>query len=318
LGQPGTRTLFGGNINNDERSGARFDAGYWLSDDHSLGVDAGFLFLGKQSVGFNASSLGSPILAEPFRDARTGQERSVGLAFPGFQSGFVNDSLTSQLWGAEVNARSEVLHGDNYRLSLLTGFRHLELIETLNTAEATTFTLANPVLGGFNIRSSDRIGTGDFFYGGQIGADGEITSGPFSLRGVGKIAFGSTHEVVDINGSTTSTTLTGVPSTIHSGFLARPSNIGRYSRDEFAVVPEAGLTLGYAVRSHIRTTLGYSFLYNSNVLRPGDQIDRTMNLTQIPPPLGSGNLVGPARPAFNFQGTDYWAQGVNFGVEFRY
>jgi hypothetical protein len=28
--------------------------------------------------------------------------------------------------------------------------------------------------------------------------------------------------------------------------------------------------------------------------------------------------VGPARPAFGFRETDFWAHGVNFGLEFKY
>ncbi len=62
--------------------------------------------------------------------------------------------------------------------------------------------------------------------------------------------------------------------------------------------------------------MGYDFLYWSSVARPGDQIDRTVNSTQIAP--RTGPFTGPARPAFEFKNTDYWAHGVNFGVEFRY
>ena len=46
-----------------------------------------------------------------------------------------------------------------------------------------------------------------------------------------------------------------------------------------------------------------------------EQIDLAVNTSQ--PPLGGG-LVGPARPAFSFRDSDFWAQGVSFGVEFRY
>jgi hypothetical protein len=41
-------------------------------------------------------------------------------------------------------------------------------------------------------------------------------------------------------------------------------------------------------------------------------------VTQFPIRSGNGPLVGSARPAFTFDGTDFWAQGLNFGVELSY
>ena len=97
-----------------------------------------------------------------------------------------------------------------------------------------------------------------------------------------------------------------------------PSNIGRYNWDVFAVVLEFPINVGYQVTKQLRVFVGYTFLYASKVLRPGDQIDRVVNTTQIPPPLAAGTLIGPARPAFHFKDTDFWAQGINFGLEFRF
>ena len=50
--------LFGGDVDNQERSGARFGAGAWLDDDGRLGVEAGYLFLGTRSVGLSSGSPG--------------------------------------------------------------------------------------------------------------------------------------------------------------------------------------------------------------------------------------------------------------------
>jgi hypothetical protein len=88
----------------------------------------------------------------------------------------------------------------------------------------------------------------------------------------------------------------------------------------FSVVPEAGLTLGWNLNSQVKVTLGYTFIYWSEVARPGNQIDRNRNPSLIPtdPAFGNG-LGGGARPAFNrFQENGYWAQGINFGVEFKF
>ncbi len=318
LGQSGTRTLFGGDIDNDTRAGARFDVGTWLNDDDTLGVGADFLFLGHRSVNFNAFSLGSPILARPFLNASLGSERAFLIAFPNSQAGAVNASLSSRLWGGELDARAEVAHNETGRVDVLAGFRHLELIENLDIANATLFTAPNPVFGGLNIQSVDHFGAGNFFYGGEIGADSVFENGPLSLRLLGKVAFGNMHEIVNVSGATSTTTLTGVTSNIRTGQLVQQTNTGRFTRDELAVVPELGVTLGYALARNVHATVGYTFLYASDVARPGDQVDRSVNVTQIPPPIGAGTLIGPARPAFAFNNTDFWAQGVNLGLEFRY
>jgi hypothetical protein len=63
---------------------------------------------------------------------------------------------------------------------------------------------------------------------------------------------------------------------------------------------------------------GYSFLWLNTVARAGEQIDPVVNVTQFPILSGSGPLRGPARPAFNFDGNDFWAQGLNLGLELRY
>jgi hypothetical protein len=41
-----------------------------------------------------------------------------------------------------------------------------------------------------------------------------------------------------------------------------------------------------------------------------------VNSSQLP--AHTGSFVGPPRPAFGFRDTDFWAHGVNFGVEFKY
>jgi hypothetical protein len=80
------------------------------------------------------------------------------------------------------------------------------------------------------------------------------------------------------------------------------------------VVPEVGVTLGYQFNDHIRAFAGYNFLYWNNVARAGNQVDTSVNTNLLAPPLGGG----PSRPAFSFNGSEFWAQGVTFGIEFRY
>jgi hypothetical protein len=79
-----------------------------------------------------------------------------------------------------------------------------------------------------------------------------------------------------------------------------------------------GINVGYQLTEHLRAFVGYSFLYWTHVARPGDQIDRAVNPTQLPLSTTAPQLTGPARPAPVLRDTDFWAQGISFGVEFRY
>ena len=130
-----------------------------------------------------------------------------------------------------------------------------------------------------------------------------------------KLGFGNTHSEVLIDGSTTTTVGGGAPVTDSGGLLALSTNVGRYSQDHFTVVPELGVTIAYDITSRLRATFGYTFIYWSRVARPGDQIDRYLNPSYIP---NNGPPIGPARPAFTFATSNFWAQGMNFGMEYRF
>jgi hypothetical protein len=139
------------------------------------------------------------------------------------------------------------------------------------------------------------------------------------VDGYGKLALGATHQTLDINGGQTFTNVATPIDPRPGGLLALSSNIGHFSRDRFAVVPEVGVNVGYNLTPNLRAYVGYNFLYWSSVARPGDQIDRVIDSALIPnfnipprPPTGQN------RPAVLFKDTDYWAQGVTFGIELTF
>ena len=198
-------------------------------------------------------------------------------------------------------------------LDLIGGFRYLDLDEGLELTEVSQFN-PGPALNGTTQASSDRFRTHNQFYGGQIGAELELHQGRFFIDLYGKVAVGSMNENVTINGTTVLTTAAGLSMARPGGVYAQPSNIGSYTRSEVAAIPEVGVNVGYQLTTHLRASVGYSFLYISEVVRPGDQIDRSVNTSQ----QNAAGLVGPARPLFAFNPTDFWAQGINFGLEFRY
>jgi len=95
--------------------------------------------------------------------------------------------------------------------------------------------------------------------------------------------------------------------------LAQPSNIGNYSQKKFSAVPELDLTIGYQFNQHWRAYIGYSAIFWNSVARSGNQIDVNVNRNQLPPPAGPGTT-----PAFAFQTTSFWVQGMNLGIEFMW
>src|SRR5207248_404050 len=87
---------------------------------------------------------------------------------------------------------------------------------------------------------TDSFNTRDQFYGGQLGSQLVVQLDRFALDVVGKIALGSTHQVVDIRGTITQAgpnpiTPPGL-GTFPGGLLAQPSNIGQRHADPFTVL----------------------------------------------------------------------------------
>jgi len=218
--------------------------------------------------------------------------------------------------------------GCNYQISGLAGFRYLDLREDLNITESIlalnnvpAFPGTVPINAGDHITVFDDFSTHNSFYGGQVGIDAQWRNGAWTLDTCFKIAIGASVESVDINGFQSVLSVNGQRQNFSGGLLAVNSNIGLHTQTRFAVVPDAGVKIGYNATENIRFFVGYDFLYWSNVLRPGDQIDQGLDITRIPNSGAVGAGIKPLaqpRPMVPFQTTGYWAQGVTAGVEFRY
>jgi hypothetical protein len=316
LGQPGTVALLGGNGNsltNNPFSGVRLRAGYWFGPGHCLGLEVGGFVLGPQTSRFSETSTGSPFLARPFFNALTGAQDIEAVATPNGLVGTFSAMSNTFLYGAEANVRHNCFCGPNWFLDGLAGWRLLGLNESLTLREnlnVVSSTNAN-LPAGSSFFVTDRFATNNLFNGGQIG-------GIFGYRWRrwvcdirSTVAVGGVQEYVNISGNTISSSpLTGTTNST-GGLLAQSSNIGHFARDVVAVVPEVGVNVGYQFTPHIRGFIGYNFLYISSVVRPGNQIDPVVNPNLIPPANGAG---GPQRPAFTFNGSDFWVQGINFGL----
>jgi hypothetical protein len=99
------------------------------------------------------------------------------------------------------------------------------------------------------------------------------------------------------------------------GILALPSNYGVYNLNDFAMIPELGATVGLDLTDRLRLTAGYSLMYWSKVVRAGDQVDLNVNTSQFPPAAAA---AGNPNPHFPYAFTDFWAQGLNVGLDYHF
>ncbi len=313
LGLPTTEVLFGGQgYLTDPRSGGRIWVGAWLNEEQTFGIEANFFGLQNLSTTYNAASTGNPILVRPFVNADTGRPDNLFVAFPGLVAGSFNATVTStNLYGYEVLARQNLCCCCCYRVDLLGGYRFLNLNEGVGIAETETFTGAN-ISAPVRFDLTDNYHTRNAFNGGELGLEAEFRHCQWYVDAYGKVALGGNAAQVTVNGATTET-VGPITASFNRGFLtSSPNQIGTFNRSTFAVVPEAGLRVGWQINDCLRAFVAYTFIYWSDVARPGEQIGQAVSLAHLPP-----LPAGPSQP-LDIRTSDFWAQGVSFGIEFRY
>lgn len=323
LGQSGTSTLFGGSgLISSTRSGGRFTLGLWLDPCRRSAVQASYLMLGDKTETFSTSEADFAILARPFFNvsgdpaALPAHQDALLIAFEDFVEGSIAVSAKAGFQEAEVLFRHEVFQGCDSHLDFLMGYQFARLDDELRIDQSTVSLDEEETIVplGTTIELFDLFDTSNEFHGAELGVVFRERVCRWSLDLLMKLGLGSTHSRATIDGSTVTTVPDEDPATTAGGLLALPSNIGIHERDDFAMIPELGVTLGYDVTCNLRATLGYNFIYWSKVARAGDQIDLDVNPTQF----GGGTLTGEPRPEFSWVTTDFWAQGLKFGLDYRY
>jgi hypothetical protein len=209
LGRPGTRVLFGGTVDDEERTGGRFRAGLWLDDERTCGLESTFLFLGERSVRYAAGSPGAPLLARPFVDAGTGgqdAEQVANLTVPSLPlllplTGRVTVTAPSRLWGVEADGVRALARGCSYGVDLLGGFRYMRLDEGLAVAEDLRVPAGAAQEAGTHFLVNDDFGTRNHFYGGELGTRAAWWRGAWSLEVLGKVALGVSQQLADVRGA---------------------------------------------------------------------------------------------------------------------
>ena len=317
LGQPNTTVLFGpGNETTAWRSGVRVNFVLGTDRDTGYGLDGNGFVLFHHTNAYNFSgdgSAGSAVLARPFFNTVSGTEDADPVAIPNLASGTLQIRTPSILYGAELNGDCHYWCGDNHRFSLLAGFRFLSLDEALNMRETSQDLPGLGVAGNSYFLSEDFV-THNNFYAGQVGASYEFRLGPVSAALVGKVAAGPMLETIHNSAFTSITEPNGLVTTAtNSALYISPNNAGVFHKTRFAVAPEGDVKLGFFVTPNLRITAGYTFLYVSSVARPGDQVNRNVNVQ----PVG-GAAFAPLAPVPTPISTSFWAQGLDAGLEISF
>lgn len=316
LSTPGVRVLNTSEIDTNPRYGARFTLGYWFTPQWA--IEASAFYIRPNSDRFAAASAQFPTmdLARPFFSANRGIETSEIIGRPGVAEGFFRYEAASHFYGGELNLRYRLWDECANRLDLIGGYRYLNLSEELTIREQVVGLAGAGALAGVQRGVTDQFTTRNQFNGVQVGAIFEHVEGPWTFGLTAKLAAGITHQSGKTEGFTGPIGAGGGPA-VQGGLLALDSNIGVHSKDRYSLVPEVGLNVGYDVTDRLRVFAGYSFMYWTNVHRPGGQIDRTLDENRIP-----GFPAAPAaagiHPLPMVRAENLWVQGVNFGILWKW
>jgi hypothetical protein len=313
--------LLAGSFGQTLHGGARFGLGHWFTDEQRRGVDSRFFFLFRNGETFTANSMQYPTLFLPFNNVNTplGPTGNV-VAAPGIAQGGIAVTLENSVWGAEVNYRRFLAGNPCARLDGLIGYRYMNFTETLSITETSSLMSTAPFSAPGGI-INDQFRAVNNFHGGQFGLAGEVRRGRWYVDGRATVALGTVLQTAEIAGGQARLLPNGTTGLYGGGLYAlNGANAGTYNQSKFAVMPEASLNLGYHLTPNLRVFVGYNFLYLSSVLRPADMIDQNIDATRIPNFAVPGNpaqLPFP-RPVPQLTTTDFFAQGINFGVQWTW
>lgn len=308
-GPDNVQTVFGDDIEGEFSGGFRGDYGKYLTEHFGIGGRFWILANNNDSYFNSQTAQGGQSVGRPFFNTDIGAEDALLVSGPtggplgaGPFVGAVAADSSLNLWAAELYSRIKFTCTRSARLDLLLGYSHLQLDDELNISSTT---VAVNTLRTRTFR--DLFKTKNEFDGGQVGFEMVLRRGRWSARSLTKVHMGNMQQSVLIQGSSTDVTPPADPANTNGGMLAL-GNQGFRERDKFAFIPEANFKLNYCVRKNISLSVGYSFLYFDNVALSGDLIDRNID----PSAFNTGSFS--TSPAFQFEDTGMWVQGLDLGL----
>ncbi len=281
--------------------GVRVDLGKYLTKNFGIGGRAWWIANSNDSY-FGQGDGSQMSIGRPFYNVDVPGNDALLVAFDPTFTGAIAAKSELKLWGAEAYARAKICCSKSSRMDLIGGYSHFEIEDTLAISSQT---ITNSTA---RIRQyADLFQTENRFDGGQVGFEMVMNHGRWMARSLTKVHLGNMNQRVGILGISSDQTPPAGANVTSGGLLAM-GNQGVYERDVFAFVPEANFKLGYRLRDNISLSVGYSLIYWDNVTLVGDVIDTDVDGSS----LNTG--VFGNRPAFEFDDSSLWVQGVDFGV----
>jgi hypothetical protein len=290
-------TVVGTSANVGSPPGFQIDTGLWLDSDQSVGCEAlvDVMFRGSTTTPLApGDTLNTNGGANVFTLAGTGGTFTAW----------------SQFNNVESNLLLRLACNNTFQLYGLGGPRLMTL------READTF---DYMLGGFGISSAnfeDEFNTTNIFVGGQLGALLKADFGcRFSADVAAKCGLGWNAASVDVLGS--NNTPIAIPGTggaltgANTQVFTNDANMGYRDANYFSVVPELQANLNFQVTERIQLRLGYSALWWTSSLRPGDQINPS-----LAPIAGIGGTH--TAPTLPFVTETFSLQAINFGGTWKF
>ncbi len=317
-----TQILFGNDlINNQGRSGGRIVIGMYVNP--CWAVEGDYFGLADQRTAFRSDATGNTFVGIPFFDESNDGLPAVFTVAPGAGGpvGSVNIDAVTRFQGANIRFLRNLCCWEGCgpswwdgcpiplakRFDLLLGYRYNRLDDSLTINQQHS--IQGTVRDG-----SDVFDTENTFNGFDLGTSLRFRRACWSLDLTAKIGIGNTRSVVTIDGVALQSNVQQTPG---GSILAVSSNSGRFVNTSFTMLPEVGLDLGYQINPCWRFRTGYTLMYWCGVYRPGDQIDQHINPNLWPPLPINGKTAG-LWPQYPGRASDFWAQGVNFGLEARW
>ncbi|WP_168218829.1 BBP7 family outer membrane beta-barrel protein [Limnoglobus roseus] len=324
-GQP-TRTLLDGRDELGQFLGMKIDSGLWLNKDHTIGAGIdGFITEHRSSFQTITGGPGSITIQRPFFDVVNGAQATLTAAnadpangLPAF-AGSMATATTARLASLGGSLHRNVAYSDVWQVDLMYGFRYYDLDESLSVYQRSVLP-TDITRGGVTVFPAgsaallrDRVYTRNQFYGGEIGTRIEWKHRLGFIAFTPKLAFGSMHQVTQIDGDTKGEGMNA--QTFQGGLLAAGTNgdgnLGRYQRNRFTVATDIGSQVGVNITKNTQLVLGYQFYYLANVARPIQQLDSAINTRVVPISPSFGALTGIRSPNVTFDREGFYAHGVS-------
>jgi hypothetical protein len=316
-GAAGVTNAFGGGDGLDAGllPGFRLSGGMYIGECDKVGIGGRAYGIFSNANEYNATSNGSTSLGVPYFNLAL-----VPPANDAYLVGF-NINPATPVSAGSIAARSDLdmigtdasIHlllgrSKNHRVDLVGGYSYNKLKNSISLyTQSTNLFTGDLIPDGTVFETNDLFAVENVFNGGHIGVLSSVVQSRVTLSTLTKVSFGNMRQSGEITGSTIQSGGGGPTTGFAGGLFAQTSNIGTFSRDTFAFIPEIGVKLGYTIRPNVQLTVGYTMMMWSSVGLAGEQMDSALDLTQA-----------SARPSHTLRDSTFWMQGVDLGLGWTY